>query len=126
MRPIPNDPEDEAGGLTAAAAEAAGAWVDVCPVEDIEEQDVIRVDHGSRTLAIYRLKGDRFYATDGLCTHEYAYLADGLVLDGVVECPLHNGRFDIATGRALRAPASDHLTTYPVERRGNSLYVRLG
>ena len=125
MRPIPHDPEDEAGGLTAAAAEAAGAWVDVCPVEDIEEQDVIRVDHGSRTLAIYRLKGDRFYATDGLCTHEYAYLADGLVIDGVVECPLHNGRFDIATGRALRAPASDHLTTYPVERRGNSLYVRL-
>jgi 3-phenylpropionate/trans-cinnamate dioxygenase ferredoxin subunit len=52
-------------------------------------------------------------------------LADGLVIGGVIECPLHNGRFDIATGRALRAPACDHLETYPVERRGNSLFVRV-
>ena len=124
-RPIPQDPETEAAEGT-FAAQTSGEWVEVGPVEDIDEEDVIRLDHGSRTLAIYRLKGDRFYATDGLCTHEYAYLADGLVIDGVVECPLHNGRFDVATGRALRAPACDHLDTYPVERRGNTLYVRIG
>ncbi|MCY3897394.1 MAG: fatty acid desaturase [Caldilineaceae bacterium] len=125
IRPVPNDPETEVVESN-APAESSGEWIEIGPVEDIEEEDVIRLDHGSRTLAIYRLKGDRYYATDGLCTHEYAYLADGLVIDGVIECPLHNGRFDIATGRALRAPACDHLETYPVERRGNSLYVRLG
>ena len=125
IRPVPRDPETE-DVEAQAAPESSGKWIEVGTVEDIEEEDVIRLDHGSRTLAIYRLKGDRFYATDGLCTHEYAYLADGLVIDGVIECPLHNGRFDIATGRALRAPACDHLETYPVERRGNSLYVRLG
>ncbi len=125
IRPIPQDPEIETTGPR-TAAETTGLWIEVGSVEDIEEEDVIRLDHGSRTLAVYRLKGDRFYATDGLCTHEYAYLADGLVIDGVIECPLHNGQFDIATGRALRAPACDHLETYPVERRGSSLYVRLG
>ena len=125
MRPIPQDPETETADET-AAAQASGEWVEVGPVEDIDEEDVIRLDHGSRTLAIYRLKGNRFYATDGLCTHEFAYLAGGLVIDGVIECPLHNGRFDVATGRALRAPACDHLETYPVERRGNTLYVRIG
>ncbi len=125
IRPVPRDPDSEEVEAHAAGA-SSGEWIEVGPVEDIEEEDVIRLDHGSRTLAIYRLKGDRYFATDGLCTHEYAYLADGLVIDGVIECPLHNGRFDIATGRALRAPACDHLETYPVERRGNSLYVRLG
>jgi MocE subfamily Rieske [2Fe-2S] domain protein len=124
VRPIPRD-LDNGTHEEQAAPEATGDWIEVCPVEDIDEEDVIRLDHGSRTLAIYRLKGDRFYATEGLCTHEYAYLADGLVIDEVVECPLHNGRFDITTGRALRAPACDHLETYPVERRGNTLFVRV-
>ena len=124
MRPIPQDLKTETAE-THAAADTSGEWVEVGSVEDLDEEDVIRLDHGSRTLAIYRLKGDRFYATDGLCTHEFAYLADGLVIDEVVECPLHNGRFDIITGRALRAPACDHLETFPVERRGNTLFVRV-
>ena len=125
MRPIPQDlaTETETAEISAAAA---GEWVTAGPVQDIDEDDVIRLDHGSRTIAVYRLKGDKFYATDGLCTHEYAYLAEGLVIGGVIECPLHNGRFDIATGRALRAPACDHLETYPVELRGNTLFVRAG
>ena len=127
MRPIPQDLETETETGTAEAPAAAPAeWVKVGPVEDIDEDDVIRLDHGSRTIAVYRLKGDKFYATDGLCTHEYAYLAEGLVIGGVIECPLHNGRFDIATGRALRAPACDHLETYPVELRDNTLFVRVG
>ena len=127
MRPIPQDLETETETGTAEAPAAAPAeWVKVGPVEDIDEDDVIRMDHGSRTIAVYRLKGGKFYATDGLCTHEYAYLAEGLVIGGVIECPLHNGRFDIATGRALRAPACDHLETYPVELRGNTLFVRVG
>ena len=125
IRPVPEDPETEAAESHAAAG-PSDEWIEVGPVNDIAEEDVIRLDHGSRTIAVYRLRGDRYYATDGLCTHEYAYLADGLVIDGVIECPLHNGRFDIATGRALRAPACDHLETYPVERRGNTLYVRIG
>ena len=123
MRPIPQDLETE---TVEALAAAPGEWVNAGPVEDIDEDDVIRLDHGSRTIAVYRLKGDRFYATDGLCTHEYAYLAEGLVIGGVIECPLHNGRFEIATGRALRAPACDHLETYPVELRANTLFVRVG
>ena len=127
MRPIPQDLETETETGTAEAPAAAPAeWVKAGPVEDIDEDDVIRLDHGSRTIAVYRLKGGNFYATGGLCTHEYAYLAEGLVIGGVIECPLHNGRFDIATGRALRAPACDHLETYPVELRGNTLFVRVG
>ena len=125
MRPIPQDLATETETAEAPAA-APGEWVTAGPVEDIDEDDVIRLDHGSRTIAVYRLKGGNFYATDGLCTHEYAYLAEGLVIGGVIECPLHNGRFDIATGRALRAPACDHLETYPVELRGNTLFVRVG
>ena len=43
-------------------------WVEACDADEIEEEDVMRFDHGSQTYAIYRID-DEYYATDGLCTH---------------------------------------------------------
>ncbi len=100
--------------------------MEVCAAASLEEEDVIRLDHGDRTYAVYRLRGDRYYGTDGFCTHEYACLADGLVIDEVIECPLHNGRFDVTSGRALRAPTCEDLKTYPVARRGDRIYICTG
>ncbi len=57
-----------------------------------------------RTFAIYRSPDDTFHATDGLCTHERAHLADGLVMGDTIECPKHNGRFNYKSGEAKRAP----------------------
>lgn len=99
------------------------AWVDVCAVDDIEEEDVIRFDQGERTFAVYRsLEGDVF-ATDGLCTHEQVHLADGLVMDEIIECPKHNGRFNYQTGAALRAPVCEALRTYPARVSGDRIEI---
>ena len=73
-----------------------------CDVDDIDGEDVVRFDHDGRTFAIYRSPEDTFHATDGLCTHERAHLADGLVMGDTIECPKHNGRFDYKTGEAKR------------------------
>ena len=56
-------------------------WIEACAVGDIEAEDVMRFDHQGRSFAIYRSPDDRYYATDGLCTHEKVHLADGLVMD---------------------------------------------
>ena len=79
-------------------------WIDACGKNDIDEEDVMRFDHAGKTYAIYRSPDDKFYATDGLCTHEQVHLADGLVMDHIIECPKHNGRFDYRTGAPLAAP----------------------
>ena len=76
---------------------------------------MIRFDHGGRTFAIYRSRGRRYFATDGLCTHEKVHLADGLVMDDIIECPKHNGRFNYKTGEAKGAPVCVNLKTYPVK-----------
>ena len=52
-------------------------WVEACSADDIDEEDVIRFDHGGRTFAIYRSPDDEFFATDGLCTHEQVHLPTG-------------------------------------------------
>ncbi len=98
------------------------AWVKVGPLGDIEDEDVKRFDHGGQTYAVYRVAG-QVYATDGLCTHEQVHLADGLVMEHVIECPMHNGRFDIRDGRALGAPACVNLKTYPAKIEGNIIFL---
>ena len=101
-------------------------WIEACSTDDIDEEDVIRFDHGANTYAIYRSPENKFYATDGLCTHEKIHLADGLVMDHIIECPKHNGRFDYTTGQARGAPVCVNLKTYPVKVEGDKVLVNLG
>ncbi|WP_271272710.1 MocE family 2Fe-2S type ferredoxin [Aliamphritea hakodatensis] len=99
-------------------------FIDVCDIEDIDEEDVMRFDHGDETFAIYRTE-EGYFATAGLCTHEEVHLEDGLVVDDVIECPLHQGRFNVRTGEALSAPACVNLKTYPVKVEGRRVLMDL-
>jgi 3-phenylpropionate/trans-cinnamate dioxygenase ferredoxin subunit len=105
---------------------SANGWVAACAADEIEEEDVLRFDHGGRTFAIYRSPGDTYFATDGLCTHEKVHLAGGLVMGDIIECPKHNGRFNYKTGQAKGAPACINLQTYPVKVEGGTDYLNLG
>jgi 3-phenylpropionate/trans-cinnamate dioxygenase ferredoxin component len=98
-------------------------WVEACAADDIEAEDVIRFDHGGRTFAVYRSPD---FATDGLCTHEKVHLADGLVMDDIIECPKHNGRFDYTTGQANGAPVCVNLKTYPVKVEAGKVMIDVG
>lgn len=99
-------------------------WTDVCALDEIDDEDVRRFDHAGNTYALYRYQ-DRVYATDGLCSHERVHLADGLVMEHVIECPKHNGRFDIRDGRALGAPVCVNLKTYPARVHGGQVQIQL-
>ena len=44
----------------------------------------------------------------------------------IIECPKHNGRFDIRTGEAKGAPVCVDLQTYPVKVEGGRVFVRFG
>jgi len=99
-------------------------WIDACAVDDVDEEDLITWEHGGKLYAIYNTEKG-FFATDGLCTHEEQSLEEGLVVGCVIECPLHGGRFDICTGKALSTPVSINLATYPVKVEGGRVYVQL-
>ena len=100
-------------------------WVAVCAIDEIDPEDVIRVEPDGRPLAIYRSPQDTFHATDAFCTHERAELADGLVMGHLIECPKHNGRFDYTTGEAKRVPAREPLCVHPVRIQDGHVYVRM-
>jgi Na+-transporting NADH:ubiquinone oxidoreductase subunit F len=106
------------------AAELDG-WLEVCAAADISPAEVIRFDHGKRTYAIIRDAEGNLYATDGICTHGNTHLADGLVKGKIIECPKHNGRFNIVDGSPARAPICRGLATFPVEDRMGRVWLNI-
>ncbi len=100
-------------------------WVEVCPAAGLRRADVIRFDHKLKTFAIYRDNENRLYATDGVCTHGNTHLSEGLVLGSTIECPKHNGRFNLVDGSPARPPVCRGLATYPVEERGGMIHINV-
>ncbi len=97
-------------------------WVQACAADDIDEEDLLRFDHDDKTYCIYNTP-DGFFATDGYCTHEDEHLDNGIVIDHVIECPLHQGRFDVRSGKALSAPVCVDLKTWPVKVEEGKVYI---
>ena len=91
-----------------------GEWLDAASVDDIPPNDVIGVLIGGRDIALYRVEGEVF-ATDNLCSHGQARLCDGFLLGHEIECPFHQGRFDIRSGQATCEPATEAVRSYPVK-----------
>jgi 3-phenylpropionate/trans-cinnamate dioxygenase ferredoxin component len=100
-------------------------WWRACGIEDVDEDDVIGVVIDGKDYAIYRSDDHGFYASEGSCTHQRALLCQGLVMDGVIECPKHNGRFDYRTGKALGAPVVEDLRIYQTKVDGDDVYIQL-
>ena len=97
-------------------------WKDVAAGDEIF--DVIGIAIAGRDLAIYKVEGE-FFATDNICTHGQARLCDGF-LDGFeIECPHHQGKFDVRDGRATCEPATVAVRSYPVRVEGGRVFVQL-
>lgn len=99
-------------------------WIDVTAADDVPEDDVIGIDIAGKSLALYQVEGE-IYATDNLCTHGNARLCDGFLEGHEIECPLHQGKFDIRNGKAMCAPLTEDVRTYPVKIEGSRVFVDL-
>ena len=73
----------------------------VCDVDELPVGRVKAFTAGDEKIAVYHLK-EGFFATQASCTHMFAPLARGKILDGCrIQCPLHHARFDIRTGKVV-------------------------
>ena len=99
-------------------------WVYVCEKNSIDMEDLKRFDHENKTYCIYHIK-DGFFATDGICTHEEVHLEDGMVMNDEIECPMHQGIFNIKTGKAIEEPACENLKTYEIKVEDEKIFIDL-
>ena len=73
-------------------------------------------------IAIYHVDG-AYYATSDLCTHGWARLSEGYLEGFEIECPLHQGRFDVRTGLVQARPCRKAIRTVPVHLDGEDLLI---
>jgi nitrite reductase (NADH) small subunit len=95
-----------------------------CRVDDVPLGEGRAVTLCDRRIALFRTPGG-WYALDAACPHRGGPLADGIVSDRTVICPLHERRFDLATG-APRTAGEEGVAVHAVEVRGDRVYVAIG
>jgi naphthalene 1,2-dioxygenase ferredoxin component len=99
-------------------------WQVVAEETALSGDDMVAVKLGDRRVIVYRTpKG--IFATDRRCTHQGADLMRGYLDGEVIECPVHQGRFDVRTGEALNAPACEPLATYEVRVNGGKIELKM-
>jgi len=103
----PSGPDFEAGFKTA----------------DIPSSGVVAGRVGDKPAVLVR-DGDALVIVGNKCTHYSGALADGIVVNGTIRCPLHHSCFDLKTGEALRAPALDPIPCWRVEHVGDRVFAR--
>ncbi|MGK5078719.1 non-heme iron oxygenase ferredoxin subunit [Janthinobacterium sp. HLX7-2] len=100
-------------------------WTDAVALEAVPDEDVMAAAVLGRELAFYGVDG-QVYVTDNICTHGHARLSDGFLEGTEIECPLHQGKFDVCSGKAMCAPLTVDIRTYPVKIENGRVYVDLG
>jgi nitrite reductase/ring-hydroxylating ferredoxin subunit len=92
----------------AAPGVAADEWHPVLDVDELPPGTMRRVTRGELDLLIAHTS-EGVVAVDDRCPHMSAPLSIG-DLDGcVVACPLHEGRFDLASGEPVQMPTTGGL-----------------
>jgi naphthalene 1,2-dioxygenase system ferredoxin subunit len=99
-------------------------WIDVAALTAVPEMCAISVVANDKEIALFEVDG-AIFATDNLCTHGAARLSDGFLEGSEIECPLHQGRFDVCTGKAMCAPLTQDIRTYPVQIKDQRIWIKL-
>lgn len=106
-----------------AEAVVAEAWHDVGAPEDFTDGDVSAVQADGLDIAVFRC-GEELFALKDKCTHGRARLSDGFIEDGCIECPLHQGRFDIRSGEPRSEPVTRAVKTFPIRVLAGRVHIQ--
>ena len=99
--------------MSTPLGDPALTWHEVASRDQLDPDFPVGVDVNGRKLGLFLL-GDQVHALEDVCPHAYALLSQGFQEDGVIECPLHAARFDIASGKCLAEIGQRDLQCFPV------------
>lgn len=99
-------------------------WTACARGDALREGEVLAVVVEGRAIALYRVDG-AVHATDDRCTHGDARLSEGFLIDHCIECPLHQGQFDVRTGAPLCEPVTEPVPTHAVREADGAIEVAI-
>jgi nitrite reductase/ring-hydroxylating ferredoxin subunit len=99
-------------------------WWDAGPLERLTARGKLEMELADRALLLLAVGGG-VRAVAAICPHHAAWLIDGAVGETFIDCPRHQGRFDLTTGAKLRGPECPSLPVYPARVREGRVEVQL-
>lgn len=112
--------------MSDGAASGSGVWVRVAAVSQCGDNGCVRATSASGEEVVLVQWDDTLFALEDNCSHQDYPLSDGTVEDGQLECVFHGAKFDVRTGKATQLPAIKPVKTYPVEVRGDEIFIQVG
>jgi nitrite reductase/ring-hydroxylating ferredoxin subunit len=99
-------------------------FVVVAQVGDVADNTMMNVSVGDEEILLAKVDGELFAIADE-CTHAYGMLSMGdLHADTCeVQCPIHEGRFDLRTGAPTVPPPEEPVVAYEVRIEGDDILV---
>lgn len=95
-----------------------GSLTRICALSDVSQDLPFRAEVDGFAYAVFQA-GDRYFVTADICTHGPGLMSEGYVEGCEVECPFHQGRFDLRTGMPTAPPCEVPLSVWtPVVRDG--------
>ena len=92
---------------------------------DVSAGEMLIVEVAGEEIVLANVNGE-IYAFGGECTHKGGPLGEGLLEGDEVECPFHQGRFNVKTGEAVQEPPTEPVPTYEVQMDGDDIKVAKG
>ncbi len=102
---------------------ASGRKLAICSVSDVTDDEfAYRAVVNDVAYAVYRI-GDRYYVSQDMCTHGPGSLGEGTIIGEEVECPFHQGRFHIPTGKPTLPPCTEPVRVWTVFLEGDQICI---
>src|SRR5687768_11253107 len=96
--------------------------ISLCDASDVAPGTVLRAEAQGCAYAVYNV-GATLYVTEEECTHGPGELSEGDHVDDEIECPFHQGRFHISSGRATCPPATEPLKCWKAHLIDGTVYI---
>jgi anthranilate 1,2-dioxygenase ferredoxin subunit len=109
----------------AKQAMSASALTQLCLFSDVIEDEPYRSEIDGFAYAVFKV-GDMIFVTADLCTHGPGSLSEGYVEDCQVECPFHQGKFDLRTGMPTQPPCEVPIRTWTPVVRDGAVFIDVG
>lgn len=98
------------------------SFVNVAAVGDLPDGAMTLVTAEGEDIVLVRV-GTEYFAVAAICSHAFGWLDEGTLHGHEIQCPIHEGRFDVRTGQPTREPAEDPIASYTVRLDGEQILV---
>lgn len=102
-------------------ASKTDAWLEVCDLNEIEEDRAKIFTVGNERVAIFKYDG-KLSAVHNVCKHQGGPLGEGKIVDGCITCPWHGYQYLPGNGQSP-PPFTEKVATYELKLKGSMIYI---